>query len=430
MIHPRWRPKEFLLLTAALAPTLGGFALLGFISHGNVSLDHLRLGLALVGLSFLAHIFTSLRGFSGDQLLLPLTAALSGLGLIFVQRLAGVDLAQKQAWWIGLGFVAMVLILSLPNLYFLLSRYRYLWAFLGLSLVVITFVLGKGTTPSGPRLWLDLGPIHFQPSEALKLLLVIFFASYLNDYRELVAYGRYRLGPLALPPIPYLVPLGLVWGVSLLTMILQRDLGVAFLLFGIFVALLYIASGRTGYVLAGILAFGLAAWSAYQLIPLIQQRFEVWLNPWTQASGTGYQIIQGLIALGRGGVLGMGPGWGYPTYIPAVHTDFVFAAIGEELGLPGAMAVLIMYAMLVYRGYRVALDATRVFPQLLAAGLTTTLALQTLAILGGTLKLIPLTGITLPFVSYGGSSMLANYILVGLLLRISGDEVQRGVKDD
>jgi cell division protein FtsW (lipid II flippase) len=263
--------------------------------------------------------------------------------------------------------------------------------------------------------------VYFQPSELLKVLFVIFLAAYLADQRELLIYATWRLGPLRLPPLPYLLPLVVMWLLVLGLVVVQRDLGAALLFFGIFLALLYAATARLDYVLAGLLAFAVGATVCYQLFGHVQDRVAIWLDPWAYAQGRGYQIVQALIALGAGGVFGAGLGYGYPEYIPAVHTDFVLAAIGEELGLLGSLAVVGLYLLLVYRGFRIALRAPEPYWQLLAVGLTTVLGLQALVILGGTIRLIPLTGITLPFVSYGGSSLLVNYLAIGLLLRISGE---------
>jgi cell division protein FtsW (lipid II flippase) len=290
-------------------------------------------------------------------------------------------------------------------------------------LVLATFVLGIDLNESGMRLWLGAGGVYFQPSELLKIILVVFLAAYLAEKRELIVLTGLRVGPFRLPPLPYLLPLLLVWLISLGLVVIQRDLGAALLFFGIFLAMLYVATARVTYVLAGLGAFALGGVLCYRLFEHVRDRVAIWLDPWADAQGRGYQVVQALIALGAGGVLGTGLGYGYPEYIPAVHTDFVIAAIGEEFGLLGTLAVVGLYLLLVYRGFRIALRAPDAYLQLLATGLSTVLALQALVILGGTTRLIPLTGITLPFISYGGSSLLANYLIVGLLLRVSAEGV-------
>ncbi len=274
---------------------------------------------------------------------------------------------------------------------------------------------------SGMRLWIGAGGVYFQPSELYKVILVVFLAAYLAEKRELIVLAGWRVGPLRLPPVPYLTPMVAVWLLSLGLVVVQRDLGAALLFFGIFLALLYVATERVSYVLAGLAAFGVGAVVAYRLFEHVRDRVSIWVDPWAQAQERGYQLVQALMALGAGGVFGTGLGYGLPDYIPAVHTDFVIAAIGEELGLLGSLAVVALYLLLVYRGFRIALRAPDTYLQLLAVGLSTVLGLQALVILGGTTRLIPLTGVTLPFVSYGGSSLLVNFAIIGLLLRISAE---------
>jgi cell division protein FtsW (lipid II flippase) len=393
----------------------------------------------------------SLHSPHADQILLPLVALLAGLSLMLTARLEpslnalyrctaadgtifncydGID--AKQSLWVTLGVVGMAAIIFLPwdrllirslrlSLIDFLDHYRYLWLALGLLLIGATCIFGVDPNNSGVNLWFNFGFFLFQPSELLKIILVIFMASYLNQHREVVA-GGYRLGPLTLPPLPYLVPLGGMWGIAMGTIVFQRDLGAALLLFGVFLVMLYAATGRGWYVLAGLLAFGVGAYILYQLLPVVALRVQVWLDPWATARGSGYQIVQAIYALASGGIFGQGLGMGVPAIVPAIHTDFIFTAIGEELGLAGALAVLIAYVLLIFRGFHIALRIPgrfRGFEQLLVVGLTAIIAVQTLIILGGNLRLIPLTGITLPFISYGGSSVLINFLIVGLLMRIS-----------
>jgi cell division protein FtsW (lipid II flippase) len=248
---------------------------------------------------------------------------------------------------------------------------------------------------------------------------VIFLAAYLAEKRDLIG-SSWRVGFLRLPPIPYLAPMVVMWAASLMVLVVLNDLGSALLFFGIFLVMLYAASGRPVYVLTGLLTFALACWLAYVLFDRIGIRVQNWLDPWQDPLDTGYQQVQSDYALASGGILGTGLGQGQPWRIPAVHTDYVFSAIGEELGLLGTVAVLVLYLVLVMRGLTVALRTTNAFNRLLATGLAATIGLQALIIIGGVVRLIPLTGITLPFVSYGGSSLLTNCLIVGLLLRISG----------
>jgi cell division protein FtsW (lipid II flippase) len=413
----RFRLRELLLLPFPILLTLAGFTLLGLAQTGGETTD-LRPALIFTTALLVVYVTLTLRGFAGDQLLLPLVATLTGLGLVLSYRLAPA-LAPRQLNWVLLGLGAMLLVALVPRDLRWLRRYRYTWAFLGLALVALTFLFGRYPGGTGPRLWLGVGSFLFQPSELLKVLLVVFLAGYLDEKRELIARATYRLGPFRLPPLPYLGPLLIMWGLSMLLLVWQQDLGAALLFFGIFLAMLYIASSRGSYVLGGLILFAMGAFFVYVTFSHVRARFDIWLNPWLGARDSSFQIVQSLIALASGGALGQGLGYGHPTAIPAVHTDFVFVAIGEELGLVGALALVALYALLAHRGYRIALTAADGFGQLLAAGLTTILTLQTLIIMAGNIKLTPLTGVTLPLVSYGGSSLITSFLTIGLLLRIS-----------
>lgn len=441
--HPFVRWKEALLLLPVPALLAVGLAQLALVRSGQVTAEDLRPALyALIALLGTSAVL-SLAGFRGDQLLLPLGALLTAGGVLFVNRLEPALLerygpvGQRQWQWslLGLGFFLLTLLLTrrwvvrgrVFSWDLLLKRYRYVVLFAGLLLVVVAMIFGVEV--NGARLWLRLGPLQFQPSELLKVLMVAFLAAYLEDKRDLVAFGGFRLGRIPLPPLPYLLPLLLVLGLSVAVLVFQRDLGAAMLTLGIFLAMLYVASSRLGYLAAGGLVFGGAVVGVYYLagrvdmLAHVRTRIEVWLSPWSSTGG--YQAIQGLYALANGGLLGQGLGQGSPSLIPESHTDFVFASIGEEWGLLGTTALLLVFALLVARGLAGALRCRDGFQQLFGVGLALTLALQTAIIVAGNLALIPLTGITLPFVSYGGSSLLTNWIVLGLLLRIS--EEQQGV---
>jgi cell division protein FtsW (lipid II flippase) len=289
----------------------------------------------------------------------------------------------------------------------------------GLALLATTLVVGVNPSGFGARLWLGLGGIYFQPSELLKLLMLVFLASYLEGRREVLLAVEARIGRWRLPHPAYLGPMLLMWGFSMVLLIWQRDLGAALLFFGVFLAMLYAATGQGRYVLTGLVLLSVATIVGYRLFDHVALRVDAWWNPWQEAAGRSFQIVQSLLAFASGGVLGQGLGQGLPTAIPVVHTDFVFAAVGEEYGLIGALAVVGCFALLVSRAFHIALEARRPFDQLLAAGIGALFGLQALVIMGGTLRLIPLTGVTLPFVSYGGSSLLTSMIMVGLLLHIS-----------
>ncbi|MEO5680944.1 MAG: FtsW/RodA/SpoVE family cell cycle protein, partial [Acidimicrobiales bacterium] len=287
-------------------------------------------------------------------------------------------------------------------------------------LLLLPLLPGLGRNINGARIWIRLGPIGFQPGEIAKIVLAIFFASYLVERRELLG-DRIRLGPLRLPRprLRVLLPLLAAWGVSIVVMVAERDLGSSLLFFGLFIGLLWLATGQPAYLLGGGVLFAVASWFAYQSFDHVQTRVQIWLDPWSVAQGKGYQIVQSMFAFGSGGVAGSGLALGSPQRIPAAATDFIFAAIGEELGLVGTTAVLIAFLLLIGSGLRIALRTEHPFEKLLAAGLTLVIGLQAFIIVGGITRLVPLTGITLPFVSYGGSSLVANYVLIALLLRIS-----------
>jgi len=382
------------------------------------------LSLAYMGIVLAISVWLSLIGFRGDQVLLPLVAMLSGLGLLLSQRLqlvlsseaAWATLAQRQIVYLALSFALLWGTLTFLHRLEWLRRYKYTAAVSALGLTLVTMLFGVEI--HGARLWLDLGLVTVQPGELVKVLLVIFLAGYLDDYRDVIATG-YRAGPVTLPPLPYLLPMLVMWGVAVLAVVLQRDLGNALLLFGIFLCMLYLATGRVGYVLAGLVAFSAAVYLALQLFDHIRVRIQVWLDPWSQPLTAGFQSIQADFAFAHGHLFGTGLGFGNPQFVPVVASDYVFAAIGEELGLVGAMAVLALYLLLVARGLMIALLATESFTRLLTAGLTVVVALQTLIILAGTVRLLPLTGITLPFISAGGSSLVTNFLIVALLLKAS-----------
>ncbi|HEX2173082.1 MAG TPA: FtsW/RodA/SpoVE family cell cycle protein [Dehalococcoidia bacterium] len=413
------RFTELSLLLAPCLVLLAGLWLLGISAGRTVAPTDLRPGFIVIALIVTSHFVLVVLGVRGDQVIFPVSVMLAGIGFVMVQRLGSSDLAFRQSIWTALGFGVLLLTVVLlrdPNV---LARYKYSFAVAGLLLTAVTFVLGSDPNGSGQRLWIVLGPVQFQPSEILKVLLVVFLAGYLDTYREILVRGRQRLLGLQLPPIPYLIPLLIMWVLTLAILVVQRDLGAALLFFFVFLIMLYIASAKSYYFWIGLVAFLIAAYLAYQVVSVFQLRVDIWLDPWRRASAEGYQLVQGLIAFGTGGVFGEGLGYGSPDVIPAVHTDFVLAAIGEELGLLGTLGVVLLYIVLVYRGFRLALTTPDSFRQLLAAGLSTVLGLQCLIILGGTTRLIPLTGITMPFISYGGSSLLTNFLIIGLLLRLS-----------
>jgi cell division protein FtsW (lipid II flippase) len=408
------------LLVFPVALLVTGVVLLALVRREVIDWRTLT-GAALFALALVAAaVWVRWRWKDADPLLLPLAATLAALGQMMTSRLEP-SLGPRQGVWVLIGLGAMTLVGVLPSIAWL-RRYRYTWASLAILLQVLTLLFGQDPNGSGAALWFSVGPVSVQPTEAVKLLLVIFLAAYLEDYRELLAEGGRRVGRVRLPPLPYLAPILAMIGVALVLFWLQKDLGPALLFSTVLLAMLYVASGRASYVVLGLALLVLGGALASRLFEHVHTRVTIWLDPWSHREALGYQLVQALYAFASGGVFGTGLDFGSPRYIPAVHTDFVMAAIGEELGLVGTLAVVSLFVLLVQRGFLIALNARSGFNLLLAAGLTSVLGLQALIILAGTLELIPLTGITLPFVSYGGSSVVANFVIVGLLLRISAED--------
>lgn len=353
-----------------------------------------------------------------DPFLLPLALLLTGWGILQIERVAP-NFAARQSTWLVLACFALIGVTRLPTNLRWLSRYRYLWLVAGLTLLLLTIFFGSNPSGGGPRLWLGISDVYFQPSELLKLLLVAFFASYFADHRALLDLPvRSRLSAV----LRFLSPLLLMWGACVAILLWQRDLGTAMLFFITFVTLLYLATGKLAYALGGIVLLLAAGAVAYYAVDLVRLRVDIWLDPWRDPQGSSFQIVRSLMAFAAGGVLGQGIGQGSPSYVPVVHSDFIFAAIGEEWGMIGALAVIAVFAIISLRGLRLAIQVqSRVFRAYFAAGLSVVLTAQSLLIMGGVLKVIPLTGVTLPFMSYGGSSLLTSFIMVGLLLVISAD---------
>lgn len=405
----------------ALVVALGAYALAGLGRRGHVPVTFALYG-SIFTIGFAAAAFTIRRFAPGaDPALFPTAGVLTGLGFAMIFRLSG-GLAAEQVTWVAIGIAAFCVTLAFVRDHRMLDAYTYTIGLAGLVLLLLPVVPGIGRTINGARLWVRIGPVGFQPSEIGKVLIVVFLASYLTQKRELLRVATGGVGPLRLPPAKHLMPVLIAWGASLAVLFIQRDLGASLLYFGIFVVMLWVATGRVAYLAIGVVLFAVGAWLGYQAFDHVQLRVDVWLHALDPAKvfELGYgQLAQAQFAMGTGALVGTGLGQGSPGLIPFAATDFIFAAIGEELGMLGTVGVLLLYVVLVGKGLQTALACSDGFGRLLAAGLSTAIALQTFVIVGGVTRVIPLTGVTLPFVSYGGSSLVSNFVLLALLVRVS-----------
>lgn len=431
---PTGRNIELVLLAFAAVLVTGALILVEANQEQELTRELLFLGAAYLGLFTVAHL--AVRRFApyADPLILPAVALLNGLGLVMIYR---IDLAKaaraleraqelptalypRQVAWTAVGLLLFVGVLWLVRDHRKLASYAYTAGFVGLILLALPGVLPSSISEvNGAKIWLRVGIFSIQPGEFAKILLIVFFSAYLVQKRELFSTaGRSFLG-MELPRARDLAPLLLAWAFSVGVLVLERDLGTSLLFFGIVLVLLYTATERVSWLVIGLSIFAAGGFVAYQLFGHVRTRVQVWLDPFADFDGSGFQIGQALFGLGTGGLGGTGLGAGRPELVPFSESDFMLSSLGEELGLIGLAAILLIYLVMITRGLRSALAVRDSFGKLLACGLAFTLALQVFIVAGGASKLIPLTGLTLPFLSYGGSSLVANYALVALLLRIS-----------
>ena len=420
------RNRELLNLIAVGMLTGLGFASVYIARQSEVSTGSLSYAFFFFALYLVAHLVARYAVPYADPYLLPIAALLAAVGLTEIYRLEPED-AFRQGLWIviAVGVFAATL-LTLRRDYRVLESYKYLFGLGAIVLLVLPALPGIGKTVNGARLWVDLGPLSFQPGELAKLSLIVFLAGYLREKREVLAQGRLKdFGPLLL-----------IWGGAVLVLVETNDLGSGLLYFGVFLAMLYVATSRAIFVLIGLALFVVGAAGVYHISGHVRDRVAIWTDPWSHADREGYQLVQSTYSIGHGGFGGTGLGRGTFTtaggdvqLIPFLNTDFIYSALAQELGLIGVAAMLLVYMVFVGRGFRIALLAQDGFSKLLAVGLTFAFALQTFIIVGGILRLIPLTGITLPFVSYGGSSVLANFVLLaGLMLVSNRANAPRGLE--
>jgi len=420
------RTTELLFLLLAGAMSAVAYVSVFAARYRDIGRSSLRTSLTYAAIYFgiflILHLVMRRWLSQADPYLLPITALLAAIGLTEIYRISPA-LALLQGQWLIVGAVLFIVTVLVVRDHQRLDGYRYLIGAAGLMLLVITAALA--TEVNGARLWLRFAGLSIQPSEFAKLAIVIFLAGYLNDKKEMLSVPTTRIMRVPIPAPKYFGPLLVMWALSLLLLVFVGDFGMSLLFLATFVALLYMATARVVYVVTGGALFALGAAVAVRFVPHVHDRFVIWIDPWKDPQGSGYQLLQSLFAISEGGVVGAGFGRGYLLFadktpvVPDLQTDFIFTAISNELGLAGAAVVVLLFLLFCWRGFVIAAWAPDGFSKLLAAGLATIFGLQTFIIIGGVTRLIPLTGITLPFVSYGGSSLTANLVLVALLLMVS-----------
>ncbi|HEX6456452.1 MAG TPA: FtsW/RodA/SpoVE family cell cycle protein [Solirubrobacterales bacterium] len=421
------RNRELLALVPVAILLTAGFA--GVFAQENAQLGNLSLiyGAYFLAICLATHVYLRFRLPNADPYLFPLMATLTAFGFVMIYRIDE-TLARDQANWFVLGLVLFAATIYFLRDYEVLERYRYTIAIGGLLLLLAPRLPGIGQQVNGAYLGVKVGPLAFQPAEFTKLAIVVFLASYLREHREVLIVGARRVLGVTLPPLKHFGPLLVVWGASMFMLVFIRDLGSSLMFFAAFLALLYVATGRFSFVVIGMAMFFLGAWFFATTVPHVHDRVEVWLHPYAEAQGNGYQILQSIFAQADGGLFGKGfgqslliiPGSHPPAQLlPAAETDTIYALIVNELGLFGAVGVILVYLLITARGFKIALLASDGFSKLLATGLTAVFAIQAFVIIGGVTRVIPLTGVTLPFISYGGSSIVANFVLLALLLLVS-----------
>ena len=434
--HRRRRGAELFLLLLALVVGIGGYAAVGLGVEGEIPVNIVGYGGWLAALCLVSHVAVRYLAPYADPVLLPIVAALNGIGLAMIYRIDLANLAADkdantfapdQLRWMTLGVVLFIAVLALVRDHRRLQAFTYTSGLAALVLLLMPLLPVIGVTRNGARIWINIVGFSFQPGEVAKVMLVIFFAGYLVLHRDALALAGRRFLGIDLPRGRDLGPILVMWLVSLGVLVFQRDLGSSLLFFGLFLVMLYVATERPGWLVVGATLFAAGAYVGFLLFSHVQARVDAWLNPFDPDVNS-YQIVQGMYGMAWGGLVGRGLGQGDPTLIPFSYSDFIVASLGEELGLTGVMAIIVLYGLIVERALRAALVCRDAFGKLVATGLGVVFALQVFVVIGGVTKLIPLTGLTTPFLSYGGSSLVANWFIIGLLLRIS-DQARRPLPD-
>ena len=422
-LQPRWRGTELGLLLTATLVFAAALVSLELSQDNTLSTEIFYLIGGFIGVFAVAHVALSFLAPHADQVILPIVALLNGIGLVILARL---DLAQEtarsstQVTWTIAGVILFILVLAIIRDHKSLTRFSYLLGAVGLVFLALPLVWPQpDDLLVDARLWIWIGPFSIQPGEFSKILLILFFAMLLTQKRSLFTVAGYKFLGLSLPRLRDLAPILVVWGIAIVIMGISNDFGPALLLFSTVLGMLFIATARLSWLLIGLVLVALGGFGIYQISDKIQDRFSNFLDPLANYDSTGYQLAQSLFGMASGGISGTGLGQGYPQMVPVAHTDFILSALGEEFGFAGLAAVLVLFAMLVNRGFVTALRARDTYGKLVAAGLSLTLIIQVFVVTGGISAFLPMTGLTTPFMSAGGSSLMANYILLALLLRIS-----------
>lgn len=414
------RNLELALLCIAAPLVILLFAMIALGEGSSLSWENLGVPVGIFIAFLIAHLAIRKLAPGADPALLPLSFALSGIGIAFVTRLAP-ELAMRQVMWLFFGVVCMLLVLIFLKNLDRIANYKYTLMIVGFLLLLSPLLPVVGQEIYGSRIWLNIAGISFQPGEIAKILIVLFLAGYLAQNREMLSIFTHRIGPFKIPDLATLVPLLVMWVISLLIVIFEKDLGSALVVFFVFITMLYVATGKKTYLIIGFVLIAIGGVAAFLLFDHVQIRVDTWLDPFKDATGDGYQLVQAIFSIADGGLFGVGIGNGMSNQIPIVESDFIFAAIAEETGLLGAAGLLLLYLCFAIRGLVTAARAKSDVSSFIAVGLTASIILQAFIIVGGVTRLIPLTGLTLPFVSQGGSSLLASFIAIGFLLRC-GDQ--------
>ncbi|MCL2787104.1 MAG: FtsW/RodA/SpoVE family cell cycle protein [Micrococcales bacterium] len=427
------RGRELALLLLALAISTYAYAQVGLAMEGRLPADFVRYSVGFAGLALVLHILLRVRAPYADPVILPTVVLLNGTGLAMIYRLQlryqvslpmfG-SIASRQLLWTGVGIGAAALVIVLLRDHRTLRRFTFTAMLIGLAALVLPLAPGIGKAEGGSRIWIRLGSFSFQPAELSKILLAVFFAGYLVTRRDTLSLAGPKILRLQLPRLRDLGPILLAWLTSLGVLIFEKDLGTSLLFFGLFVAMLYVATDRPSWIALGLILFAVGVTAAHTAFSHVRSRFDIWLHPFSSEvynrdpGGSG-QLVKGLFGMANGGLFGTGWGRGRPDLTELAFSDFIVTSLGEELGLTGLFAILLCFAILIQRGMRTAVGVSDGFGKLLASGLAFSFALQVFTVVGGVTRLIPLTGLTVPFMAAGGSALVANWMIAALLLRIS-----------